>query len=277
MESSGRVYRRGPGPVSSSLMDAVAMDGVSVRISGRTILGPVDLHVGEHERWVLLGPNGSGKTTLLRVAGARRQPTSGVVRIFGERVGRTDVRALHPRIGHVSHSLADQLRPSIPVLDVVLTGRDAALEPWMRQFDEADRVRAAELLRQVGCEELADRTLGTCSMGERQRILLARAMFGAHDLLLFDEPAAGLDLPARERLLTAMTTVSPNDPASVLATHHLEEIPATTTHAALLRAGRIVANGPIEDVLRPDALSACFGLAIEVERRGGRWSGRAAS
>jgi iron complex transport system ATP-binding protein len=115
-------------------------------------------------------------------------------------------------------------------------------------------------------------------MGERQRILLARAMFGRHDLLLFDEPAAGLDLPARERLLTAMTTTASTDaaPASMLATHHLEEIPATTTHAALLRAGSIIANGPIDDVLRPDALAACFGLAIDVERRDGRWSGRAA-
>lgn len=253
------------------------MDGVQVRINGRTILGPVDLRVGEQEQWVLLGPNGSGKTTLLRLAGARRQPTAGVVRIFGERVGRTDIRALHPRIGHVSHSLADQLRASIGVLDVVLTGRDAALEPWMREFDDADRTRANELLEQVGCAELAERALGTCSMGERQRILLARAMFGRHELLLFDEPAAGLDLPARERLLTAMTTASGDAaPASVLATHHLEEIPATATHAALLRAGRIVAQGPIEDVLRPDALGACFGLAIEVERRAGRWSARAA-
>jgi iron complex transport system ATP-binding protein len=259
-------------------MDAVTMDGVAVRINGRTILGPVDLRVGKQEQWVLLGPNGSGKTTLLRVAGARRQPTSGVVRIFGERVGRTDVRALHPRIGHVSHSLADQLRPSIRALDVVLTGRDAALEPWMRRFDDADRLHATELLRRVGCEELADRALGTCSMGERQRILLARAMFGRHDLLLFDEPAAGLDLPARERLLTAMTTTASAGaaPASILATHHLEEIPATTTHAGLLRSGRIIASGPIGDVLRPDALGACFGLAIDVEQRDGRWSGRAA-
>jgi iron complex transport system ATP-binding protein len=200
-----------------------------------------------------------------------------VVRIFGERVGRTDIRTLHPRIGHVSHSLADQLRPSILVLDVVLTGRDAALEPWMREFDDADRARADELLEQVGCSELVDRALGTCSMGERQRILLARAMFGEHDLLLFDEPAAGLDLPARERLLAAMTAASKDgSPASVLATHHLEEIPATATHAALLRAGLILEQGPIEGVLRPEALSACFGLAIHVERRAGRWSARAA-
>jgi len=259
-------------------MDAVAMDGVQVRINGRTILGPVDLRVGEQEQWVLLGPNGSGKTTLLRLAGARRQPTAGVVKIFGERVGRTDIRALHPRIGHVSHSLADQLRASIRVQDVVLTGRDATLEPWMREFDDADRTRANELLEQVGCSELVDRALGTCSMGERQRILLARAMFGRHDLLLFDEPAAGLDLPARERLLTAMTTASTGSaspPASVLATHHLEEIPATATHAALLRAGLIVEQGPIGGVLQADGLSECFGLAIEVEQRSGRWSARA--
>lgn len=257
-------------------MDAVTMDGAQVRINGRPILGPIDLRVGENEQWVLLGPNGSGKTTLLRLAGARRQPTAGVVRIFGQRVGRTDIRMLHPRIGHVSHALADQLRPSIRALDVVLAGRDSALEPWMREFDEADRARAAELLTQVGCTELADRALGTCSLGERQRILLARAMFGEHELLLFDEPAAGLDLPARERLLTAMTTASGvAAPASILATHHLEEIPTSTSHAALLRDGRILEQGPIDDVLDAGALSACFGLAIEVERHAGRWSARA--
>ena len=176
----------------------------------------------------------------------------------------------------MSHALADQVRPSIRVLDAVLTGRDAALESWMHQFDDADRALAASLLTQVGCEDLAERTLGTCSMGERQRVLLARAMFGRHDLLLFDEPAAGLDLPARERLLIAMTSGSSEGPASMLATHHLEEIPSTTTHAALLRAGLILTQGPIEDVLRPGALSECFGLQIDVERRGGRWSARAA-
>ena len=254
------------------------MEGAVVRIGGRTILGPVALRVGDQEQWVLLGPNGSGKTTLLRLAGARRQPTAGVVRIFGERVGRTDIRALHPRIGHVSHALADQLRPTISALEVVLTGRDAALEPWMREFDDADRALAAELLDQVGCADLADRTLGTCSMGERQRVLLARAMFGRHELLLFDEPAAGLDLPARERLLSAMTvtSASSSSSASVLATHHLEEIPPSVTHAALLRAGLIVQHGPIEQVLQREALSSCFGLAIEVEHRAGRWSARAA-
>ena len=257
-------------------MDSVAIEGAQVRINGRIILGPVDLRVGKHERWVLLGPNGSGKTTLLKLAGARRQPSAGVVRIFGRRVGRTDIRTLHPRIGHVSHALADLVRPSIRVLDVVLTGRDAALESWMHEFDDTDRELATSLLTQVGCDDLAERTLGTCSMGERQRVLLARAMFGRHDLLLFDEPAAGLDLPARERLLIAMTSGSSAGPASVLATHHLEEIPSTTTHAALLRAGLIVTQGPIEDVLRPGALSECFGLQIDVERRGGRWSARAA-
>ena len=255
------------------------MEGATVRVNGRTILGPVDLRIGDREQWVLLGPNGSGKTTLLRLAGARRQPTRGVVKIFGERVGRTDIRLLHPRIGHVSHSLADLLRPSIAVLELVLTGRDAALEPWMAVFDQDERARARNLLDQVGCIGLADRAFGTCSMGERQRVLLARAMFGRHDLLLFDEPAAGLDLPARERLLAAMSTGSTDAgpaPASVLATHHLEEIPSTATHAALLRAGTVLAQGPIEDVLVPESLAASFGLEIEVEHHAGRWSARAA-
>lgn len=248
-----------------------------MRIGGRTILGPIDLRIGEHEQWVLLGPNGSGKTTLLRLAGGRRQPTAGTVRLFGRPLGRTDVRSLHPRIGHVSHALADLLRPSMTVRDVVLTGRDAALEPWMRTFTDEDRSRAAGFLVDVGCADLADREVGTCSMGERQRVLLARAMFGTHELLLFDEPAAGLDLPARERLLRAMTASARGEgaPASILATHHLEEIPATVTHAALLRAGTIITRGPVEDVLVPEALTECFGLPIQVEHLAGRWSARA--
>jgi iron complex transport system ATP-binding protein len=156
----------------------------------------------------------------------------------------------------------------------VLTGRDATFVTWWQRFDEDDIARAHGLLESIGCDGLAARRLETCSLGERQRVLIARALFGEHELLLFDEPAAGLDLPARERLLEAMTGVIGT--TTVLATHHLEEIPPTTTHAALLRDGRAVASGPIGDVLVDARLSDCFEMPIVVDRDGGRWRARAA-
>jgi iron complex transport system ATP-binding protein len=249
------------------------MAAAEVRIGGRRILGPLDLDVGVGEHWVLLGPNGSGKTTALTLAGAWRQPSSGVVEILGSRVGRVDVRQLRRRIGHVSHRVGDRLRGDLSALDTVLTGRDATLVTWWQRFDGEDLAAAHGLLTAVGCAPLADRPIATCSLGERQRILIARALFGDHDLLLFDEPAAGLDLPARELLLRAMTQAA--GPTSVLATHHLEEIPSVATHAALLREGSLVAAGPIEEILTSDPMGSCFGIPIAVERVDGRWSARA--
>jgi iron complex transport system ATP-binding protein len=159
----------------------------------------------------------------------------------------------------------------------VLTGKASVLETWWQDVTDADRMRARASLEEVGCLWLADRPLGSCSSGERQRVLIARALFGAHPLLLFDEPSAGLDLPARERLLAAMTSAAtgPDAPTTVLATHHLEEVPSTVTHAALLTAARVVDQGPVEAVLTESALSRCYGLDIVVERRDGRWWARA--
>jgi iron complex transport system ATP-binding protein len=257
--------------------EIVSLDGAAVRVGGDLILGPVDLTIRSGEHWVILGPNGSGKTTLLSLAAGRRQPSAGVVRTLAEELGRVDVRHLRRRIGHVSHAVADRIRPALAVEDVVLTGKASVLEAWWQDLSEADRRRARASLQEVGCLGLADRPLGSCSSGERQRVLIARALFGAHPLLLFDEPAAGLDLPARERLLAAMTSAAtgPAAPTTVLATHHLEEIPSTVTHAALLTAGRVVDRGPVEAVLTESALSRCYGLDIVVERRDGRWWARA--
>lgn len=252
---------------------AVAMTAASVRIGGRRILGPLDLTVEEGEQWVLLGPNGSGKTTLLSLMGARRQPSAGSVVVLGEPLGRTDVRELRRRIGHVSHRLAEELPGRRTVLETVLTGRDGVLVPWGRTFDDAARADALALLDQVGCGALAARTLASCSLGERQRVLIARALFGEHELLLFDEPAAGLDLPARELLIDAMVAAAAVR-TTVLATHHLEEIPRTATHAALSRDGSLVALGAIEDVLADEPMSGCFGLPLAVDRHAGRWSAR---
>jgi iron complex transport system ATP-binding protein len=256
------------------VIQAVRLVAAEVRIGGRTVLGPIDLTIEQGERWALLGPNGSGKTTALALMGARRQPSRGVVEVLGERLGHTDVRRLRRRIGLVSHRVAEELDGGLTALETVLTGRDGTLVRWWQTFDEAERASARDLIREVGCDAIAQQRLAACSLGERQRVLLARALFGAHDVLLFDEPAAGLDLPARELLLRAMGSVSA-ERTTVLATHHLEEIPVTTTHATLLRGGRAVAVGPIEEVLTDARLSACFGVDIEVTRHGGRWSARA--
>ena len=256
-------------------MDAVRLDAVEVVIpGGRRILGPVDLRVQVGERWALLGPNGSGKTTLLSVAGAWRHPSAGRATVLGETLGRTDVRRLRGRIGHVGHTVTERLRPGIVCLDAVLTGRASGLETWYQPLTDEDRAEARAMLAEVGCAHVADRALSTCSQGERARVLLARARFGRRELLLFDEPAAGLDLPGREALLAAMEAAAGADgaPTSLLATHHLEELPPSTTHAALLRDGELVASGAVEDVLTDAALSDCFGMPISVARRAGRWA-----
>src|SRR5687767_9422536 len=239
---------------------AVELRHASVRIDGRTVLGPVDLVVGRGERWVLLGPNGGGKTTLLALAGARRQPSSGRVRVLGVTLGTADIRALHPRISHTSHVLVDRMPPDLSVRTVVLTGKRATLSPWFQEFDDADERRAATLLERVGCGHLATRRFATVSQGERQRVLLARALFSDPELLILDEPASGLDLPGREALITALESAvtPPSAPTTIVATHHLEEIPPSTTHAALLRDGLVVASGDIEGVLTPDLLQECF-------------------
>jgi iron complex transport system ATP-binding protein len=260
-------------------VSVLSLEGVTVRTGGRTILGPVDLRIEPGEHWVVIGPNGGGKTTLLSICGAWRQPSGGRAEVLGDVLGRTDVRALRRRIGHVSHLLGERLRPRQPVIDVVLAGRAAALEVWWQDLDEGDRAAARRALEGVGCAELADREVGRLSLGERARVLIARAMVGAPDLLLFDEPAAGLDLPGRERLLRAMTDVASatSPPTTVLATHHLEEIPPSVTHALLLRAGQVVSVGPVGDTLRDEALAATFGMAIDVGWSGGRWWARAAA
>jgi iron complex transport system ATP-binding protein len=255
--------------VAARLVDA------TVRLpDGRTIFGPASLQINEGEHWAVLGPNGSGKTTLLTLLGGYRQPSSGFVEVLGLRLGRTDVRDLRGRIGHVSHAIADRMRPELTVETAVLTGKKGTLEGWFQTFDEEDRRQARDILKRFGCDGMADQQIGRCSQGERQRILLARAMVGRPGLLLLDEPAAGLDLPGRETLLAAMQEASrdSNERASVLVTHHLEEIPPSVTHAALLREGVFTASGPAPEVLTSKAVGACFGLEVDVSEQGGRWT-----
>jgi iron complex transport system ATP-binding protein len=245
---------------------------------GTALLDDISWEIGMGERWALLGPNGSGKTTLLRVVGSSLWPTGGVVEILGERLGQVDMRQLRRRIAVVSASIARSLRPELAALDVVLTGRYAALETWWNEYTDDDRHEAASLLEDAGfaAPGFADRPYGLLSEGERQQVLLARALMGRPELLLMDEPAAGLDLGARERLLGRLATLAadPAVPPLVLVTHHLEEIPPGVTHAALMREARLVGAGPIGDVLTSTAVSEAFGVDVEVEQSAGRWSAR---
>jgi iron complex transport system ATP-binding protein len=251
------------------------LTGVSVVRDGVALLDDVTWTVGPGERWALLGPNGSGKTMLLRVAGAGLWPTRGTVEILGQRLGRVDMRELRRKITIVSASVARNLRPTQPASDVVLSGRHAALETWWHEYTDEDRARAASLLADAGfgAHGFGDRAFGLLSEGERQQVLLARALMGRPELILMDEPAAGLDLGAREHLLARLADLAadPAVPPMVLVTHHVEEIPPGVTHAALLRGGRLVGAGPIEDVLTDAAVSHAFGVGVAVERRAGRW------
>ncbi len=236
---------------------------------GRRILGPVSLSVQAGEHWALLGPNGSGKTTLLSLAGAERHPSSGSVDVLGCRLGHVDLRELRARIGTVGHRVADRLPPAATGLEIVLTGARGLLAPWWGSFSAAETAQARALLESLGCAHLADQPLARCSQGERQRILLGRSLLGGHPVLLLDEPAVGVDLPGREALVGALDRLAalPEAPTTVHVAHTLEELPASTTHAMLLRDGEIVASGRAGEVLAPEPLSAAFGIDFSVECR----------
>src|SRR6478735_11259379 len=225
------------------------------------------------QRWLVLGANGSGKTTLLRIASMYEHPSSGNVDVLGERLGRTDVRVLRRRIGYMSPALAAQFRGDLRCLDIVMTAKYAALEPWWHRYDDADRQRARSCLEQLGIGRLAERSFSTLSSGERQRVLLARTLMPEPGLLLLDEPTAGLDLAGREDLVAGLAELAadPTTPATVLVTHHGEEIPVGFTHLLLLADGRVTAAGPLDEVLDAARLSACFGLPLGLEHRHGRW------
>src|SRR3954468_6166563 len=229
---------------------------VSVLREGARLLDRIDWTVRAGERWVVIGPNGAGKTTLLQVAAAALHPSSGVVEILGERLGEVDVFELRPRIGMTSAAFADRLPARGQVLDVVLTSTYATTRRRRERYDEVDLNRAHGLLRFLGCDGLTDRRYGTLSEGERKRVQIARALMPDPELLLLDEPAAGLDLGGREELMRALAELAGDrrSPVMVLVTHHVEEIPPGFTHALLLRSGAVEAAGPIEDVITPQHL-----------------------
>jgi iron complex transport system ATP-binding protein len=245
------------------------LDDVTFVRDERSILHPLSLRVERDEHWVVLGANGSGKTTLLRIAALYEHPSSGTVRVLGEQLGKVDIRRLRRRIGYASAALAAQFRPELTAADVVMTAKNAALEPWWHRYDDADRARAVASLEQLGMDGYADRSLATLSSGEQQRVFLARTLMTDPGILLLDEPSARLDLGGREQLVHALDDLAslPGGPPLVLVTHHVDEIPPSVSHAMLLRSGRVVTAGPIEEALTPDTLSECFGMPLDLERR----------
>ena len=256
--------------------DALVLGGVSLVRDERTILDHVDWTVRADERWVVLGRNGSGKTSLIRIASLTLHPSRGDVEVLGETLGRTDVRRVRTRIGLASPSLADQFRGDLTPTEIVMTARYAALEPWWHTYDDADRARARELLERMGCGHLVDQRFVLLSSGERQRVLLARTLMNDPGLVLLDEPTAGLDLGGREELVATLGSLALDrtTPPTVLVTHHVEEIPAGFSHVLLLTGGRVQSSGPIDEVLTAEALSSCFGLALELRCDGERWTAR---
>ncbi|MEC9052234.1 MAG: ABC transporter ATP-binding protein, partial [Actinomycetota bacterium] len=240
------------------------------------LLDRVSWTVEEDERWVVLGPNGAGKTTLLQIASAQLFPTQGSVDVLEERLGSVDVFELRPRIGLTSAALAERIPRHETVHDVVVSAAYGVLGRWREMYDDLDHDRAESLLRELGAKHLAPRTFGTLSEGERKRVQIARALMSDPELLLLDEPAAGLDLGGREDLVSTLSMLAydPDSPATVLVSHHVEEIPPGFTHALMLRQGRVVAAGLLDQTVTEQHLSATFGMPLTVSHDEARWAAR---
>ncbi|WP_369253644.1 ABC transporter ATP-binding protein [Geodermatophilus amargosae] len=266
-------------PALSGAEPVVRMRGVDVVRGQSHLLRGVDWTITPEQRWVVLGPNGAGKTTLLQLAGALVHPTRGEVQLLGETMGAVDVFELRPRIGLTSAALAQRIEPGERTGDVVLSAGYAIVGRGRERYDIHDLSRAATLLRQWGVQAIAHRPFGTLSEGERKRVQIARALMPDPELLLLDEPGAGLDLGGREDLVSRLSDLATHlhAPAQVLVTHHVEEIPPGYSHALLLREGVVVAAGPLSQVVTAEALSETFGLPLALERSDGRYTARGRS
>ncbi|NNF54701.1 MAG: ATP-binding cassette domain-containing protein [Acidimicrobiales bacterium] len=259
--------------VDSAPPAILSMQGVSVTRREHRLLVDVSLDVAPGERWVILGPNGGGKSTLMAVAGLDLHPSSGRVTLLGSELGRTDIRPLRGSVGVSSAFLAHRLRGELSAEEVVYCGRYGALEPWWHSYTGADLNRAMELLEVVGLAGAAKRAMTTLSSGERQRVLLARALFNDPALLLLDEPNAGLDPGAREALIAVQNDLAHRRPerATILVTHHVEDIPESATHLLALADGAVVASGQLERTLSTQLVNELFDVNCELHRHGSRW------
>jgi iron complex transport system ATP-binding protein len=264
--------------------DVVRLEQASVHRRGpdgerRYIIHDATWSVREGEHWAVLGPNGAGKTTLLRIASAQMHPSTGAAALLGGRLGRIRIPQLRHRIGVVDLQVSARFFPGLRAVDVVLTGVTGT-SALLEEHVTPERVASArELLRLVSMEPHADRPFAGLSQGERARVMLARALIADAALLVLDEAGAGLDLPGRELLIASLERIARERPqlASIVATHHVEELSSVTTHALLLRNGTVVAAGSIDETLTSTLLSECFGLPLTVERRDGRFSARASA
>ena len=249
---------------------------ITLRRGGKTLVGPITWAVELDERWVVIGPNGAGKTSLLRIAAAMEHPSSGTAHVLGERLGKTDMSELRSRVGLSSSALSQRVPDDEVVRDLVVSAGYAVLGRWREKYEDVDYEQAVDMLESLGAEHLSERTYGTLSEGERKRVLIARSLMTDPELLLLDEPAAGLDLGGREELVARLADLAadPDAPATVLVTHHVEEIPQGFSHCLLLSEGKAVATGLLTDVLTSENLSKAFGQSITLEFIDGRYFAR---
>ena len=259
------------------MSSVLELNDVSVVRDGNPILNAVTWSVDSNERWAILGPNGAGKTTLLQLASASIHPTSGTARVLDDKLGAIDLFELRPRIGFASTALAKQVPADETVINVVLTAAYSVTGRWNEEYEEIDVRRARRVLAEWRLDALENRRFGGLSDGEQKRVQIARAVMTDPEMLLLDEPAASLDLGAREELLKLLGgyASAPQAPAIVMVTHHVEEIPPGFTHALLLKKGQITAAGPIDDVINAANLSLTFGLELDVTAVDGRFTARA--
>lgn len=260
------------------MVNVIQLTDVSVVRGGSPILDSVNWSVDDDQRWVILGPNGAGKTTMLQIAAAIMHPSSGTAEILEEPLGGTDLFELRPRIGFASTALAKKVPGNERVLDVVMTAAYSVTGRWNEEYEDIDERRAQRVLGEWKLDHLAERTFGTLSDGEQKRVQIARAVMTDPEILLLDEPAASLDLGAREELLQLLGGYAsqPKSPAIIMVTHHVEEIPRGFTHVLLLSEGKIVSSGPLEEALSADSLTEAFGIDIELTQAEGRYTARAA-
>ncbi|MEJ6573627.1 MAG: ABC transporter ATP-binding protein [Actinomycetes bacterium] len=259
------------------MIPVLNLKSVSVVREGKTILGPLDWEVNENERWVILGPNGAGKSTLFALCSAQIHPTLGSVEILGSKLGSVDVFELRPRIGFMGSTLVDLLPEDEKVIDIVLTAAYAMLGRWNESYELWDESRAQALLTTLGVRELAQRKFSTLSEGEKKRVLISRSLMADPEILLLDEPASGLDLGGREDLLNRFDLLGndPYSPVTLIITHHIEEIPAGSTHALLLKNGKAIGSGPISNVISTENLSIAYDMPINVTIVNNRYSANA--